>query len=191
MCPKCLSVETRSAPVSIACAAIQTSFVGIGRPLALNDAMILAYRSAVTGPTGTNDTYGLSRKDLKLREVLLESRSLPESVQQLGHDDGRHQDLLCVLDDLPDAVAAPHESRVGARVQQRPHRHADSSTVSKTSSEASNASASSWLHEPNRSSSAEPMFLPSPRPAGRPAPLLRSFSAARLREVPSVGVRAA
>ena len=59
-----LSAETRSAPVSIACAAIQTSFVGIGRPLALSDAMILEYRSAVTGPTGTNDAYGLSRKDL-------------------------------------------------------------------------------------------------------------------------------
>ena len=74
---------------------------------------------------------------------------------------------LGVLDDLPDPVAAPHEPRVCARVQQRPHRHADSSTVSKTSSEASNASASSWLHEPNRSSSAEPMFLPSPRPSGQ------------------------
>ena len=41
MCPKWLSAETRSAPVSIACAAIQTSFVGIGCPLALSDAMIL------------------------------------------------------------------------------------------------------------------------------------------------------
>ena len=29
------------------------------------------------------------------------------------------------------------------------------------------------------------MFLPSPWPSGRPAPLLRSFSAAWLREVPS------
>ena len=63
--------------------------------------MILEYRSAVTGPTGTNDTYGLSRKDLQLREVLLESRSLPEAVQQLAHYDGRHQDLLGVLDDSP------------------------------------------------------------------------------------------
>ena len=41
MCPKWLSSETRSAPVSIACAAIQASFVGMGRPLALSDAMIL------------------------------------------------------------------------------------------------------------------------------------------------------
>ena len=42
------------------------------------------------------------------------------------------------------------EGRVGVGVEQRSHRHADSSTVSKTSSEASNASASSWLHEPEQ-----------------------------------------
>ena len=41
MCPKWLSAETRSAPVSIACAAIHTSFVGIGRPYTLSDVMIL------------------------------------------------------------------------------------------------------------------------------------------------------
>lgn len=34
MAPTCSSDETSSAPVSIACAAIQMSFVGIGRPFA-------------------------------------------------------------------------------------------------------------------------------------------------------------
>lgn len=41
----------------MACAAIQTSFVGMGRPLARSDAAILEYRSAVVSPTGTTDTY--------------------------------------------------------------------------------------------------------------------------------------
>ena len=40
-CSKCRSAETRSAPVSMAWAAIQMSLVGIGRPLARSDAAIL------------------------------------------------------------------------------------------------------------------------------------------------------
>ena len=41
-CLKCRSADTRSAPVSMACAAIQTSLVGMGRPLARKEATIRA-----------------------------------------------------------------------------------------------------------------------------------------------------
>ena len=40
-CSKWRSADTRSAPVSMAWAAIQTSFVGMGRPFARSDAAIL------------------------------------------------------------------------------------------------------------------------------------------------------
>ena len=47
--------------VSIVCAANQTLLVGSCIPLALSDSM---KRSAVTGPTRTSETYGLSRNAL-------------------------------------------------------------------------------------------------------------------------------
>ena len=53
---KCRSADTRSAPVSMAWAAIHTSLVGMGLPLDRSAAAILDYRSAVTAPTGTRDT---------------------------------------------------------------------------------------------------------------------------------------
>ena len=53
---KCRSADTRSAPVSMAWAAIHTSLVGMGLPFALSAAAILEYRSALMGPTGTKDT---------------------------------------------------------------------------------------------------------------------------------------
>lgn len=46
----------------MAWAAIQTSLVGMGRLLARSDVEVLEYQSAVVSPTGTSDTYGLSRK---------------------------------------------------------------------------------------------------------------------------------
>ena len=79
---------------------------------------------------------------------------------------------------------APHKLRVCARVEHVNHFQADSSTDSKCSRMRSNSYASSWVHEQNRSSSAEPMLPPS-SPSGRPAPLPSSFRAALLREITS------
>jgi hypothetical protein len=55
---KCASNDNSPAPVPIAWAAIQMSFVGIGLPRARRAAAIRANRSAVVSMTGTRLTYG-------------------------------------------------------------------------------------------------------------------------------------
>lgn len=63
------SAEMRSAPVSMAWAAIQTSSVGVGRPLSRKAAAILEKRSAVTGPTASKEERGLPRKERRSARV--------------------------------------------------------------------------------------------------------------------------
>ena len=103
----------------MACAAIQMSFVGIGRPFGCHG-------------RGNEVHPRIAQEEMEFVDVVVVSRAVAEAVEQFPHDNNGHKDFTRGPDQFCDMRLAPLPLRIRIRVQQDFHFHMASSIPEKS-----------------------------------------------------------